>query len=384
MISIILRSLREYKVPSLLSPFFVTLEVIMECTLPFIMTMLINEIQNDKSLQQIGIYSVVLLVLAAFSLLFGILSGTFSAKAASGLAKNLREDMYKNINNFSFANIDKFHASSLVTRLTTDVTNVQNAYLMIVRVAVRAPLMLIFANIMAFIIAPNVSWIFLVMIPIVGFILVFIIYKAFPLFNRVFKKYDILNRNIQENINGIRVVKSYVREDYEFEKFEKAADDVCRDFTKAEKIVAFNTPSLQFSVYVLNVLVITTCTLLIVNSGGKDLGPGELSSLLIYGMQSLMALMMLSMVLVLIIIAFSSAKRIVEVLKEESTLTNPENPIYELKEGSVSFDKVFFKYEKDGHSDVLKDININIKPGETVGIIGGTGSAKTSLVNLIS
>lgn len=393
MIKKLSKSIKEYKVASILSPVFVALEVVMECLLPLIMKMLIDEM-SAKRLDKLAYYAVALVLMASLALVFGILSGKYCAVASAGFAKNLRNDMFENIQKYSFSNIDRFSSSSLVTRMTTDVTNVQNAFMMIIRVAVRAPLMLIFSIIMAFTISPSLAWIFVIIVPILGCIMGLIIKKAMPLFNGAFKKYDALNASIGENINGIRVVKSYVREDYELKKFTKAADDVYHDFSKAERIVAFNSPAMQFSIYTLFLVVIGVGASLIVKTfGGYDingepvwgvLSTGGLSSLLTYGMQSLMSLMMLSMIVVMITISIASAKRIVEVLDEKSDIVNPQNPVYEIANGDIDFNNVSFKYSPDAEKPTLNNVTLSIKSGQTIGIIGGTGSAKTSLIQLIS
>ena len=393
MIKKLSRSIREYKKASILSPLFVSLEVIMECVIPFIMAKLIDEM-NGEDLNKVLIYSFVLVSMALLSLLFGILSGKYCATASAGFAKNLRKDLFGKVQDFSFSNIDRFSSSSLVTRLTTDVGNVQMSFMMIIRTAVRAPFMLTFSMVMAFIICAEFAWVFVIIIPVLTFILLMIIKKAMPLFNQVFKKYDAVNNSVQENINGIRVVKSFVREDYEKAKFETSANDVCKDFTKAERIVAFNGPAMQMSVYALNILISFLGAQLIVKTfGGYDaygnpiwgvMSTGELSSLITYGIQTLASLMMLSMIFVIITISLASAKRIVEVLDEKSDIKNPENPLYEVANGDISFRNVSFKYSKTAKKNAIDSINVEINAGETVGIIGGTGSSKTTLVQLIS
>lgn len=387
----LLASVREYKKASILSPIFVTGEVIMECVIPLFMAKLIDEM-NGGSLENVWKYAAILVSMAVLSLIFGIFAGKYCSLASAGFAKNLRNDLFKKISEFSFANIDKFSYSSLVTRVTTDVTNVQQAFLMAIRSAFRAPLMLIFSIVMAFTISFELAWIYVVIAPIVGFILIFIAAKVHPLFEKVFIKYDNLNNSIEENITGIRVVKSFVREDYEKEKFDKAASDVCKDFTKAERIMSLSQPSLTFAIYIVNILLIFLGAMIIVKTSNiesgeivwGDLSTGQLSSLMTYGIQVLMALMVFSMTFVMIIISVASIKRIAEVLNEESTLTNPENPIYEIEDGSIEFKNVSFKYSEHAKKDSLKNINLSIKSGETIGIIGSTGSAKTTLVNLIS
>lgn len=384
MIKTLMGCVREYKKASILTPIFVSVEVIMECIIPFFIAKLINHIENGMDMKMILAYGGVLVLLAFVSLLFGALAGSTCATASAGFAKNLRHDLYYKVQDFSFSNIDKFSTSSLVTRLTTDVTNVQMAYMMIIRLAVRAPFMLIFAIIMAFAMCPQLSTIYVAIVPFLAFALFMIIRKAMPLFDSVFKKYDKLNNSVQENVKGMRVVKSFVREDYEKQKFNKAADDVCADFTKAEKLVALNQPIMQIAMYVAMVLVSFLGAKLIINSGGSTMGVGELSSLFTYGMQILSSLMMVSMIFVMITISNASMQRIYEVLKEESTIKNPENPVKTVADGSIDFDNVSFKYHEGAEKYALTDINLHIKSGETIGIIGGTGSSKTSLIQLIS
>lgn len=375
---------REYKKTSILTPIFVSVEVIMECIIPFFIAKLINHIENGTDIKMILFYGGVLVLLAFVSLFFGALAGSTCATASSGFAKNMRHDLYYKVQDFSFSNIDKFSTSSLVTRLTTDVTNVQMAYMMIIRTAVRAPFMMIFAIIMAFAMCPQLSTIYVAIVPFLAFAFFMIIRKAMPLFDSVFKKYDKLNNSVQENVKGMRVVKSFVREDYEKQKFSAAADDVCSDFTKAEKLVALNQPIMQIAMYVAMVLVSFFGAKLIISSGGSTMGVGELSSLFTYGMQILSSLMMVSMIFVMITISNASMQRIYEVLKEESTIKNPENPVKTVADGSIDFNGVYFKYHEGAEKYALKDINLHIKSGETIGIIGGTGSSKTSLIQLIS
>ncbi len=376
--------IREYKLPSLLSPLFVAFEVIVECIIPFIVAKLVTGISNGSGLDVILKYGFILILLAMVSLLFGALSGAFCAVASSGFAKNLRHDLFYKVQDFSFSNIDSFSMSSLVTRLTTDITNVQTAYMMIIRIAIRSPLMFVFSLVMAFIMCPQLSTIFVALIPILAFGLYMIIRRAMPLFNSVFKKYDKLNNSVQENIKGIRVVKSFVREDYERKKFANSANDVCNDFTKAEKLVALNSPLMQFTMYAAMTLVSLLGAKLIVSSGGAVMDVGELSSLLTYGMQILSSLMMLSMIFVMIVISYASMQRIDEVLSTNSTITNCSDPLFELKDGSVDFEHVSFKYHKGAEKNALSDINFHISSGETIGIIGGTGSSKSTLIQLIS
>ena len=384
MIKTLMGCVREYKKTSVLTPIFVSVEVVMECIIPYFIAKLIHHIENGADMKMILAYGGVLVLLAFVSLSFGVLAGSTCATASAGFAKNLRHDLYYKVQDFSFSNIDKFSTSSLVTRLTTDVTNVQNAYMMIIRTAVRAPFMMIFAVIMAFAMCPQLSTVYVAIVPFLAFALFIIIRKAMPLFNSVFKKYDKLNNSVQENVKGMRVVKSFVREDYDKQKFNAAADDVCADFTKAEKLVALNHPIMHIAMYVAMVVVSFLGAKLIISSGGSTMGVGELSSLFTYGMQILSSLMMLSMIFVMITISNASMQRIYEVLKEESTIKNPENPIKEVADGSIDFNNVSFKYHEGAEKFALTDINLHIKSGETIGIIGGTGSSKTSLIQLIS
>ncbi len=387
----ILKSVREYKKPSLLAPFFVALESLMECIMPFVIARLINYLQakkdvgmNANDMRQLIIISVILLLLAMLSLLFGYLAGRFCAIASCGLAKNLRRDLYHQVQEFSFENIDKFSSSSLVTRLTTDVNNIQMAYNMGIRTAIRVPLMMTFSAIMAFVLGGRVALIFLALIPLIGIVLFTIVKCAMGRFNKVFTKYDALNASVQENINGIRVVKAYVREDFEKEKFKKAADDVCENFVAAEKIVAWNSPTMQFAMYTATILVSLIVSRIIITTHGTQMNVGNLTSLLQYGIQILSSLMMLSMIFVIISMSIPSIERISEVLSEQSSLTNPAKPLMEVKNGDVEFRNVSFKYSAKAEKNALSNINLKIKSGETIGIIGGTGSSKTTLVNLIS
>ncbi|MBD5086990.1 MAG: ABC transporter ATP-binding protein [Clostridiales bacterium] len=381
MIKKLARSIREFKLSSILSPLFVTLEVAMECIIPLYMVTMLESIQEDNSLKNIIVNGVILLLLAGFALLFGILSGKFAATASTGFARNLRKDMYYRVQGFSFSNIDKFSTSSLVTRMTTDVANVQMAYMMIIRIAFRAPIMLVFSLIMAFVLNPKIAWIFLILIPILAIGLFLMFRLVDPIFNRVFKKYDAMNESIQENIKGIRVVKSYVRDEYENEKFAKTADNVRWEFLKGEKIIALANPLMQFCMWSAILLICFLGTMFGIKSGIDN--SSQISSLIVYATQILSSLMMLNMIMIMISISKTSAKRIVEVLEEESDLHNPENPVYEVKDGSVRFEDVDFKYDIKADRRALKGVNLDIKSGETVGILGGTGSSKTSLVNLI-
>lgn len=384
MIKEISKSIREYKKSAIATPILVSLEVVIECIIPYLVARLVNEIKSGCELSVIIRYGVILIIMAVLSLIFGAAAGSTCATASSGLAKNLRKDMFYSIQNYSFENIDKFLTSSLVTRLTTDVTNVQTAYMMIIRSAIRAPLMIIFSLIMAFVMGGKMAWIFLFVIPFLTAGLGLIIYKTMPLFRKVFKKYDNLNSSVQENIKGMRVVKSFVRENYEQKKFDTAAEDVCADFTKAERILALNNPLMQFCLYVDMVFILSFGSYTIITSQGLNLDVGQMSALLTYGFMMLSSLMMLSMIFVMITMAAESGKRIVEVLSEKCTLTNPKDPLYEVADGSISFENVSFKYSLKAERKALADINLNIKSGETIGIIGGTGSAKSSLIQLIS
>ncbi len=384
MIKLLAKSIREYKKDSLLTPVLIIGEVVMECLIPYIIANLVNSIKDGCGLGTILRYGLILVLMAIISLAFGAAAGATCARASCGFGKNLRKDMFYKIQTFSFANIDKFSTSSLVTRMTTDVMNVQNAYMMIIRTAIRCPLMLIFSFFMAFRMGGKLAYLFVVLIPFLALAIGLIIYKVFPLFRKVFKKYDALNSSIQENVKGMRVVKSYVREDYEKKKFQKAAEDVCNDFTHAEKIMALNMPAMQLCMYTNMVVILYFGSYMIISSKGQTFDVGQLSTLVTYGAQILMSLMMLSMVFVMIIMANESAARIAEVLKEESTLHDPENPAFEVKDGSVDFDNVSFRYSEKAEKMSLSGINLHIKSGETIGIIGGTGSSKTSLIQLIS
>ncbi len=374
--------IKEYKKASILTPIFVVLEVVMEVIIPMLMSKIIDVGIPNNDIKYILEIGILLTVSAIMSLLFGMLSGRFAAKASSGFAKNLRQGMFYKIQNFSFEDIDKFSTSSLITRLTTDVTNVQMAFMMIIRILIRGPVMLLAALFMAFSIDVRLSCVFLVSIPILGVALFYIAIKAHPNFERVFKKYDKLNEVVQENVGGIRVVKAYANEEHEKKKFENVNNEVYNYFKKAEKIVAFNSPIMQFVVY-FSVLIISWLGAKYIIGGTFQ--TGELSSLITYAWQILMSLMMLSMVFVMIIIAQSSAERIVEVLDQEPSIKNKRNPIKTIKDGSISFENVSFAYsdEKDPNKYALQDINLEIKSGETIGIIGGTGSSKSSLVQLI-
>lgn len=378
------RSIREYRKPAIATPILVSLEVVMECIIPFMIAELINQIKAGCELGTLLRYGGILVIMALLSLLFGALAGTTCAIASCGLAKNLRQDMFHSIQGYSFENIDKFLTSSLVTRLTTDVTNVQNAYMMIIRSAIRSPLMVVFAFTMAVLMGGRMAWVFVCVIPILVAGLALIVCRTVPLFKKVFIKYDNLNASVQENIKAMRVVKSFVREDYEQQKFDVAAQDVCADFTKAERILALNNPLMQFCLYVVMVFILSFGSYVIVTSLGLDLDVGQLSALLSYGFMMLSSLMMLSMIFVMITMALESGRRIAEILAEKSTLTNPQNPVREVPDGSISFEHVSFKYSLAAERMALAGIDLKIKSGETIGIVGGTGSSKSSLIQLIS
>ena len=384
MIREIAKSIREYKKVSILTPIFVSLEVVIECIIPFLTAEMVNRIKDGSEIREITLYGLMLIVLAVLSLVFGALAGSACATASCGLAKNLRRDMFHKVQEYSFENIDRFSTSSLVTRLTTDVTNVQNAYMMIIRIAIRCPLMLIFAFVMAFVMGGRMAFIFLFVVPVLGLGLFAVIRKTMPLFRRVFKKCHALNSSIQENVKGIRVVKSYVREHFETKEFTAAAADVAGDFTRAEKILALNTPMMQFCLYTVMVFVLFFGSYTIITTRGIDLDVGQFSALLTYSFMILNSLMMVSMIFVMITMAGESAKRIAEVLTEKSTLTDPANPIREVADGSIEFDHVSFRYSAKASRMALADINLKIASGETIGIIGGTGAAKSTLIQLIS
>ncbi len=379
MIKKLFKSVREYKKLSIYSIIFISLEVLVEVLIPYTMADLLDNGITAGNINVVTKCGIILIMYAICSLTFGTLAGVFASKASCGFAKNLRQDMYYKVQDFSFNNIDKFSTSSIITRLTTDVTNVQGAYQMLIRITVRAPLMLIFSLIMAFKINARMSLIFLCFIPVISTILFLIIRKAHPLFESVFKTYDDLNESVQENVRGIRVVKSFVKEEYEKEKFSKVSKLIYDKFVAAEKVVSYNGPVMQLSMYAGIILISWFGSKMIVNS---ELTTGELTSLITYGGSILGSLMMMSMTFVFLTLAISSAERIVELLSEESNLVSPENPVMEIKDGSIVFDKVYFSYSNE--KSVLKNINLEIKSGETIGIIGSTGSSKSSLVSLIS
>lgn len=380
MIKTLLAQVKEYKKSSILSPVFIVLEVIMEVLIPFMMASIIDNGVENGDMKHVVFMGVCMIGAAMLALLFGAIAGKHAAKASSGFAKNLREAMFVNIQDFSFSNIDKYSTAGLVTRLTTDVTNVQNSYQMVIRICARAPFMLISAMIMAFLINARLSMVFVGAIIFLSVTLVLIIRKVHPVFRQVFKKYDDLNASVQENINAVRVVKAYVREEHEMNKFEKACENLYQMFVNAEKLIILNMPVMQFAIYACILLISWLGAKMIV---GGSLTTGELMSLFAYIMNILMSLMMIAMVFVMITMSRASAERIVEVINEETDLTNGKNPIYEVKDGSIDFENVDFAYNKDKSNCVLENINFSIRSGETIGIIGETGSAKSSLVQLI-
>lgn len=383
MIRQLAKSVREYKKPALLTLVFIILEVIIECLIPFITADLVNKVKTGAEVIEICKIGALLVGMAICSLACGGLAGFTCAKASAGFAKNLRHDVFRKVQDFTFTNIDKFSSTSLVTRMTTDVANVQMAFMMIIRTAVRSPLMFIFSIIMAYVMGGALSTTFVVIVPILICGLLLIAKKAMPAFRSVFKKYDNLNESIEENVRGMRVVKGFSREEYEKEKFGVAAENIRKDFTKAERIVAMNTPLMQFCLYFNMVFVLFVGSKLSISSGGTVINVGEISAMLTYGMQILMSLMMLSMIYVMLTMSSESAKRICEVLQELPDLHNPENPVMEVMDGSIDFNDVSFKYSEKAKRYALEDINLHITSGMTVGIIGGTGSSKSSLVQLI-
>ena len=413
-IKLILKSLRQYKKDAIITPIFMIIESALECALPFVMSIFVDTIEKVTSFEDITTYYLyenpnfganfhvsllniilVLISMAIVSLVCGILGGVFASRASVGLASNLRSDLYKKLESFSFSNIDKFSGSSLVTRMTTDIQNVQMAFQMMIRAVVRAPLMMIFSAVMAFIAGGDMAWIFVILIPVIGFFLFLIIRFAMKVFRKVFKKYDKLNESVQENVSAMRVVKAYVREDYEKNKFNTASDGMTGEFIHGEKIVALNNPVMNTSIHLSNILIIGIGSSIIaksasydavkneINWGGK-LTIGQMSSLLTYGIQILMSLMFISMIMVMLVLSLEAIRRIGEVLEEEPTIKNIDHPIYELEDGSIIFNKVNFKYKQTAEKNTLENININIKSGQFIGILGSTGSGKTSLVNLIS
>ncbi len=380
----LLKCVREFKLPAILTLIFIMGEAVIEVFIPAITKNLINEIQyGGASMEKIIKHGLTLVLMAMLSLLCGGIAAITASKASTGFARNIRHDMFGKIQSYSFENIDKFSSSSLVTRMTTDVVYAQMAFMMLIRIAIRAPMLLIFSTAMAFREGKDLALTFVVVIPILAFGLIMIAKKAMPAFRRVFKKYDRLNESIEENVRGMRVVKGFSREDYEKKKFNSAAEDICRDFTKAERIVALNTPIMQLCMHFNLIFILLIGSKVIISSGGETLGLGSISMMLTYGMQVLMQLMMLSMIYVMLTMSGESIRRISEVLSEESVLTDPEDPITEVKDGSIVFDNVSFKYSSVAERYALEGINLDIKSGMTVGILGGTGSSKTTLVQLI-
>ena len=390
----VFRSVREYKKYAIITPIFMVGEAAVECALPFIMSLFVDKIEGASSLSTLLPYIFAIIGMAVVSITCGILAGRFASIASCGFAKNLRNDLNKKIESFSFENIDHFHASSLVTRMTTDVNNTQQSFAMVIRIVVRAPLMLIFSAIMAFVTGGSMALIFVAAIPIIAIIFFVLARFAMGIFRRVFKRYDALNESVQENVAGMRVVKSFVREDYEDNKFSTASSNLSKDFIKAEKIVALMTPLMNTSIHVVYLLTMYFAASIIFKTAAYnaetesyiwgDLSLGQMSALLTYGIQILMSIMMISMIVTMLVMSFESIRRISEVLNEEPTIIDPENPSMEVEDGSVVFNNVSFKYNKDAERYSVANLNINIKSGEFVGIIGSTGSGKSTLVNLIS
>ena len=377
----ILRSVRDNKKATILSLVFILGEVFLEVLIPYITALLVNRIKDGIDMDYILKMGAIMVASAVVSLICGVMAGLFSAKASAGLARNLRTDVFSKIQSFSFANVDKFSTSSLVTRTTTDITNVQNSYMMCIRIAVRAPVMLIFSIIMASIMGGKLALTFAVIIPVLVFGLISIARKAMPAFVAVFRKYDKLNESVEENVRGMRVVKGFAREEYETKKFSAASEDIMVDFTKAERIVALNSPLMQFCLYFNMLFVLFIGSKLVMTHSGIDVG--QMSAMITYGVQVLMSLMMISMIYVMLTMSLESIKRLAEVLKEEPTITNPENPVMEVKDGSIEFTDVHFKYSEHAEREALFDIDLSIKSGMTVGVLGGTGSSKTTFVQLI-
>lgn len=374
---------REFKRPAVLTFLFIVLEAVIECFIPFITANLLNALKDGAELSLVFRFGGLLVAMAILSLCCGGIAGYTSAKASAGFARNLRHDVFSRVQTFSFDNIDKFNSASLVTRMTTDIANVQISFMMLIRIAIRAPLMLIFSIVMAFIMAPNLALTFVVIIPVLGGGFFLVARAAMPAFRRVFRKYDRLNESIEENVRGMRVVKGFAREEYEKEKFGRAAGDIKRDFTHAERIVAINSPLMQSCIYFNLVFILLFGSYIVISSGGATIDVGQMSAMITYGFQVMMQLMMLVMIFVTLTISAESARRIDEVLREVPTLSNPENPITEVSDGSIDFDAVSFKYSAAAHKDALSDVDLHIKTGMTVGILGGTGSGKSTLVQLI-
>ena len=398
-IKLVLKSVREYKRLALITPLFMVGEAGAETSIPFIMSLLIDDISKGEitasNFTKLWLYIGLLVGLALFSILCGICGGIFAAKASAGLAKNLRHDLYEKLQSFSFANIDKFESSSLITRMTTDIQNTTMAFQMCIRIVIRAPLMLIFSMVMAFLSGGQLAWVFVVLIPIVMLAFMLIVVFAMPIFRSVFKRYDKLNKTVQENIAGIRVVKSFVREEYEQQKFDAASSSIAKEFIKAETIVALNQPIMNTCIHLSNIVLLVLASFIILRTTtydpagqafvyGTTVTPSSMSACITYGLQVLIALVMISMIVVMLVMSIESIRRIGEVLEEEPTIKNPENPVMEVKNGDVIFNNVDFKYNEHAERNALENININIKSGQFVGVLGSTGSGKTSLVNLIS
>ena len=380
-VKIILKSVRDNKKATFLSLAFIIGEVFLEVLIPYITALLVNRIKDGLDMNYILKMGAIMVVAAVVSLACGVLAGLFSAKASAGLARNLRSDVFSKIQGFSFANVDKFSTSSLVTRTTTDITNVQNSYMMCIRIAVRAPMMLIFSIIMASIMGGKLALTFAVIIPVLVFGLISIARKAMPAFVAVFRKYDKLNESVEEDVRGMRVVKGFAREDYEIKKFSTASEDIMKDFTKAERIVALNGPLMQFCLYFNMLFVLFVGSKLVMTGSGIDVG--QMSAMITYGVQVLMSLMMISMIYVMLTMSLEAIKRLAEVLKEEPTITNPDEPVMEVADGSIDFTDVHFKYSEHAEREALFDIDLHIDSGMTVGVLGGTGSSKTTFVQLI-
>lgn len=383
MIKTIARCIREYKKPTLLTMLFIILEAIIEAIIPFITANLVNSVKNGTDMASVLKTGGILLLMAAVSLCCGGIAGFTCAKASAGFSKNLRHDIFEKIQTFAFRNIDKFSSSSLVTRLTTDINNVQMAFMMLIRIAVRAPLMLIFSSIMAFVMGGKLALTFVIVVPFMTCGLLLIAKFAMPAFRSVFKKYDRLNESIEENVRAMRVVKGFAREDYEKKKFGTAAESICKDFTKAERIVALNGPLMQICIYFNMVFILSVGANLVISNQGRVIDVGQISAMLTYGMQILMQLMMLSMIYVMVTMSAESAKRICEVLTETPSISNPENAVKTVQDGSIDFTDVGFKYSETAKKFALFDIDLHIESGMTVGILGGTGSSKSTLVQLI-
>ncbi len=388
----LLKSVREYKKDTFLGILFICFEALLECIIPFVMSKLLDTMQDmtknnvgkNQYLEIVLIYAAILLILATLSFVSGIIAGKFSAKSSVGFECNLRHDEFNKITTFSFNNIDKFSVSSLVTRQMTDAFYIQMAFMMCTRIGLRAPLMLIFSIVMAIIQSPGMSWIYAITVPFLAFALITIIIKVMPIFTGVFKKYDALNESVEENVRGIRVVKTYVREDYEKAKFNKTSENVATDFVKAERIIALSNPMMMSAMYISMILILTIGSIAILFSKFGNISVGQISSLITYGAQILSSLMMLQMVFVMISMSIASMRRVYEVLIEEPTIKNVENPIKKVSSADILFKNVSFKYKEDAEKFALSDINLSIKEGQSVGIIGGTGSSKSTLVNLIS